>query len=47
MGKDSTKGFTVVTISEEYMSLLQKRDAEVKDTVKDKKLVLMLVFYLL
>ena len=37
MGKDSTKGFTVVTISEEYMSLLQKRDAEVKDTVKDKK----------
>ena len=37
MGKDSTKGFTVVTISEEYMSLLQKRDSEVKDTVKDKK----------
>lgn len=37
MGKDSTKGFTVVTISEEYMSLLQKRDAEVKDTVKNKK----------
>ena len=37
MRKDSTKGFTVVTISEEYMSLLQKRDAEVKDTVKNKK----------
>ena len=37
MGKDSKKGFTVVTISEEYVSLLQKRDPEVKDTVKDKK----------
>ncbi len=37
MGKDSIKGFKVVTISEEYVSALQKRDPEVKDTVKDKK----------
>ena len=37
MGKDSKKGFTVVTVSEEYMSLLQKRDPEVKDTLDDKK----------
>ena len=27
----------VVTVSEEYMSLLQKRDREVKDTLEDKK----------
>ena len=27
----------VVTISEEYVSLLQKQDREVKDTIKDKK----------
>ena len=37
MGRDSIKGFKVVTISEEYMTLLQKRDREVKDTLKNKK----------